>query len=203
MTLTKAKDAAVPADKKKMSWGLFVLILVVISAAFYFGVVSRQWNKVGAGKEWDVERAQQDFDARNNELSRLKMLLAHYQDLSANDIDLASRLLPQKQDIPELLTQLELIARQNGVNILSLTTAELKEDAAQPSGGEGGTAQPKQPLPYKQLSVKMELDVNDYQSWKSFLDSVQSHARLMDVESFSFDLGKEQQSMSLKTYFLL
>ena len=196
------KDAASPikGGSKKLSWWLFFLSLLILSAAFYFGLVSRQWNKAGAGKEWDVARARADFDAKNHELSQLKQLLGQYQSLAPDEIELASRILPQQQDIPELLTQLELLAQQNGVNILSLTSSEIKEEAGPAKNGVGAAA--NRTVPYQQLSIKLDLDVRDYRSWKSFLAALQSHARLLDVETFSFDLEQQQQTLTLKTYFL-
>lgn len=193
LTLNQASSATKRPDRR--SWVLLVMGIVVMSGLFYFLIVSPQLKKVGLGSEWDIAFAQSQFDQKNLELNQVKELVSNFQALSSDQVSLASRLLPQKRAVPELLAQLETMAKENGATLLSVSVADAVIDANQ--GGAQGSFN----LPYQQIIVKLELGLSDYSSYKAMLEALQSHERLMDVETFIFEPDQERQTLTFKTYY--
>ncbi|MBI4122114.1 MAG: type 4a pilus biogenesis protein PilO [Parcubacteria group bacterium] len=181
-------------------------ILVVSAAAFAF-IVYPQWTKVGAGREFDTASLEQTYQDREKTLNQLKALSGNYEKIDAENISLLSSILPTSKAIPELLAQLEAIARQSGVSLTSVSLAEVDEKGStlkQTLEAEvgGGKKTVKKDNKIRQMNVQMQVGANRYPVFKQLLEQLQSHTRLIDVESYLFASDQDSQALTLKVYYL-
>jgi len=184
---------------------LSVFIALILSAIAYFLVVGPQFDRVGPGSEFDVIGLEAQVKAKNDELTQLKAMRANLQNITEDQIDLVSRMLPSKENIPELLSQFEVIARQSGINITSIAVAELDETESVSTRQRlkaGNAVSAKKKKTVETLTVQLGVTAFNYQSLKLFLEGIQTHARLLDVDRFTFGTENPTHTISLRTYFL-
>lgn len=95
--------------------------------------------------------------------------------------------LPEEEDIPGLLVQLENLARQSGLQPLSLRLEEGKE-AKIPGVSE--------------LRIVFSVGGGTYPLFKRFLAAVEENLRLIDVLNVNFSLGATTFTLQMRTYYL-
>jgi hypothetical protein len=206
----KEEKGASRVGKLRPTKGAIVALAVMGSLLFsvlvYFLLIGPQFDRVGPGREFDVAALDSQIQQRDQLREQLKSLQQSYEDISTDDVDLLSRILPENENIPELLSQLETIARQSGVSLVSINIAEIEERGpqsarqrleAQAQGANLGTASGTQTL-----NLQMEISAFSYQSYKQFLESLQAHVRLIDVDRFNYSAENQTHSIGARTYFL-
>lgn len=114
--------------------------------------------------------------------------------LVESNLPLVDQALPKDPQISILVKQLEALARRSQVTIKSLqiSKANLKETTFQKT---------------EKQAVDFSFNVlGDYQNLKIFLSSLSRLRRIISIEAFSFQSGKEETILSLKlnakTWFL-
>lgn len=205
-TEASAKPKGLFATRRSpMVWT--VLGVVVVSAASFFLLVSPQWARVGLGKELDVVSLESTHAERERVLNQIKALRDNYEEIDQEDIALLSHILPTHKGIPELLQQLEAIARQSGVSLTDINISEVtqkgvtaKQALQQEVGGAAAAAKGKE---IKQMNIQIQVSTNQYPAFKQLLEQIQSHTRLLDVESYLFSTEEETQSLTLKAYYIV
>jgi hypothetical protein len=186
--------------------GWTVLGVVVVSCASFFLIVSPQWSRVGAGKELDVAGLESTYTERERALNQIKSLRDNYDKIEQAEIALLSNILPTQKNIPELLQQLEAIARQSGVSLIDINISEVTEkaitarQALQQEVGSAAAAQKGKEI--KQLNIQLQVTTSQYPAFKQLLEQLQSHTRLLDVESYLMSTEDETQSITLKAYYI-
>ena len=119
---------------------------------------------------------------------------------------LVSMILPNKQAIPELFSQLEVIAKQSGVQIVGMSVAEKEEEprSARARAGEDWNQAQAQKLSndIKQLSIQFDVNAINYDIFKNFIDSIQSNSRILDIERFTYNPNQDTQGITIRTYYL-
>lgn len=186
---------------------LSVVVSILLSGIIYFGFVKNQYDRVGVGKELDTVTLGEQLKNKQSQLDNLKKLQANFEAINDSDIDLVSRILPDEEQIPELLTQLEVIAKQSGVSLIGVNVSEV-EEAGKQSASERLKAQLQQSnkaaasTGIKSISVQLDVSAFNYLSFRQFIDSLQSHTRLMDIQRFNFSTENQFHSITLHTYYL-
>jgi Tfp pilus assembly protein PilO len=204
ITKTQSVPATPPAPKSGLKippWLATAVGCLLVSGLAYAFIVSPQWKRVGAGRELDVAAAQNDTAARERYLDQLQDLQENYQAIDQASIDLLARMLPRGKGAPELLHQIEAMARSSGVNLTNINIAEVQEDVRRGTAAQRAAAQQKK-SEVKQLLIQVQVTAYDYPSFRSFLEAIQSHTRILDVENFVFTTEKEIQQLTLKAYYI-
>lgn len=183
-------------------WLLTTLGCVVVSVLAYLFIVSPQWSRVGAGRELDVAAAQTEVSGRERYLGQLQALRNNYHEINPTDIELLSRMLPRGKGSPELLHQLEAMARASGVTLTSVNISEVQEEVRRGTAAQRAAAAKQAASDIKQLLIQLHVTAYDYPSFRAFLEALQSHTRLIDVENFVFTMDKEIQQLTVKAYYL-
>lgn len=184
-----------------------IVVAILFSVVLYFGFVKPQFDKVGVGKEFDTITLGEQLAAKQSQLDNLKKLQANFEAINDGDIDLVSRILPDAEQVPELLTQLEVIAKQSGVSLISVNVSEV-EEAGKQSASERLKAQLQQTnqatasTGIKSMNVQIDVSAFNYLSFRQFIDSLQSHTRIMDIQRFNFSTENQFHSITLHTYYL-
>ena len=186
--------------------GLSVLLGITISAGSYYLMIKPQLDRVGPGRELDIETISANLEQQKKSLSELKLLQDNFNEINPDDVILLSNVLPNDKAVPELLSQLETIALTSGVDLTRVSISEIQaetlsaRDRLQQEVSAAGTNQTTKGL--KELLLQIEVDAFNYNSFKIFLNSLESHTRLIDVQSFNFQSENDQQRITAKTYYL-
>lgn len=122
-------------------------------------------------------------------------------------------ILPNNQDIPNLLVQIEALANDGGVVLKDVVITASSEDKTTSKAQEirtGDVSQEKIPTDYKSININLKLTTS-YESFKNFLKTIENNLRLVDIDSISFssqakDNTKEGGNtfdfdIMLKTYY--
>ncbi|MCX6784433.1 MAG: type 4a pilus biogenesis protein PilO [Candidatus Komeilibacteria bacterium] len=178
--------------------GLSMVLLLVIG---YFYIISKDLNNWHRLKSEIVVELQSQISQSQQELNRLAKVQQSYSALAAEQqarLSQLSQILPTAADLPQLIVQLESLARQSG-----FTLAEVNFSSTQ----EMGQGELDQHL--KALTVNVALaGPGDYQNLKRLLTNLEQHIRLLDLLSLS--LTAQQQvsqtksqgySLQLRTYY--
>lgn len=201
----------------KFSWGLLILLFILVAAAAYYFVFAPQIRKFRSGGELDTRLARQNFDKAVSYFSQLRKARESVSRLKSDpNLEKLQVALPDSLDVSGLLVQLEALAVENGLLVRSVEVVEAPEAApgqaaaaasAQASGIQGpGAVTPAAltgalPPKVKKVNVLMQVGKGDYSSFKSFLQAVESNLRLLDLVSFNFDPKSDRQTLNLVTYY--
>mgnify|MGYP001616747107 CR=1 FL=1 len=172
-----------------MNRRLFIfLISVLILAVWLWGFAWPEWRVFSS--KWEGVKIAKDSLTETKALrERLAALSALYQNKEkAEELERIFFALPQKEDIPGLLVNLEALASKNGLVIKSVGfTEEAKKATAAVVDSGGGASEVSAVV--KSLGVNLVLS-GDYSSFANFLRSVETSLRLMDVEALSFQQAR-------------
>lgn len=208
-TQISIKPKGILPDKKKkaLTKNQVVLITIagamVISALAYFLFVSPQRARLKSGGDLDTQQLDRQIEQQQSSLNDLNTLLNNYQRIDQSDIELVSRLLPNSKQIPELLSQVEAMGRESGVTVTSVNVVEVQENqkgSVKQRVEDSQTA--KKDMMLQELQVDVEFNAYSYAAYKNFINNLQSHARIIDIQSFTYDESEDVQRLTFKTYYL-
>ncbi|HEY4497947.1 MAG TPA: hypothetical protein VJC20_04325 [Candidatus Paceibacterota bacterium] len=185
-----------------------VTILLCVAGFLFLGWIGRPL--------WDnIVLLRAEINRVNSALSELEQskqvqqdLIAAYNTISDRELDLLlNQHLPAKTDTGTLLIALEDVARRHNAVINTISFKEAvsmqPQTTAQRQRAALATVSEQQPMVEK-LAFTLSLSVS-YEDFKAFLESLESHVRLIDVESISFSGGTARGvytvSLAAKTYY--
>lgn len=108
-------------------------------------------------------------------------------------VEKTNYILPDSEDIPNLIVQLEALAFEQGLILEKIEFTPIKQESGNIEN-------------YQTLSVNMRL-IGSYPALKSFLKAVEENMRLMDISSVNFSTPSEESlqifefDLSLNTYY--
>ncbi|MEK9130276.1 MAG: type 4a pilus biogenesis protein PilO [Patescibacteria group bacterium] len=189
-----------------------ILTIMVVFGAGYFFFVKQSFFELKEKREKLINMGQNELTAKTKELKELKILKNEYQKLEGLEVQKLIAILPFKKNIPDLFRELENLTQKSGVSLLSLdiTEGETIDDINLDENKkiketiqkiENGTSL-SEIKNLKSLNIAMEIGGINYYIFKIFLNNLEKNIRLMDVNSFNFDLNKKSQKIMLKTYYL-
>jgi len=189
-------------------------VIVLILAVGLWGFVWPEGQSFSSQKD-DLNIWQDNLTKMKELKSKLSDLTALYQNQEkAGELEKIFSALPQKDDIPGLLVNLEALASKNGLIIKNVNFTEEAQKGKSANDNSGG-ATPENSSSLSISSVKGLLTTlvlsGDYSSFLNFLRSAETSLRLMDVEALSFQqanniLGdglsvSSDFSVNLKVYY--
>ena len=159
-------------------------------------------------------KALEDYAVKIKELERV---IADWQAKNQTKVKILEQVLPGTPKVPELIAQLDALARASGFTINSLDFAE--SEAGQLSGTTGAAVTKAKVAVNKAAGLDEILDKNirlvninlnltggDYLSFKKFLDRLEKNMRLLDVVSIDFSSSLSEgtdYALALRTYYLI
>ena len=147
---------------------VFPIILFIAAAAITFWILLPLWHSAQAALELKKEN-ENNLAQREKLTANLERLIGQYNE-RASDLTSFSKAIPQGQNIPELLVNLEALASENGL-IFS-----------------GVNFKPKDLKAPNIKTLIMEVKVKgSYPAFQSYLKAMEKSLRLFDVTSVSFN----------------
>lgn len=170
---------------------IFGAFVVAIALFFAWPAVIGEWQYVSALRAAVAERT--DLLAKRTDLlAKIKTAYAEYQSkVSSTDGAKFSALVPVRKDQAELVSALQDMATQAGIQLTEVRVTESQ------------TAASKQ---YKTLSLTLTLS-GTYASLRQFLGSVEQYVRVLNVDSIQTTVdtrnpGQLTFAIRADTYFL-
>ncbi len=157
-----------PANKNYLGFGLIGLAIIVV-----WIFVMPAWNRISSLNDAIAER-EDILSSRSDILRRIEELNTQYTERS-EDVNRISSVVPKTKNAAELVSTVETITSQTGLQLIEITM------------GETGRSQ-QQGL--KTVFVELGL-TGSYPSLTSFLDLLEKNLRLIDV----FELSASQAAI--------
>ncbi|MDZ4229912.1 MAG: hypothetical protein U1C53_02120 [Candidatus Veblenbacteria bacterium] len=202
-----------PAPRAPRSpWPLAVTLIVVVLLLGWWFLLRPQWQTLRALPELDGFASSRA--AVEAELSKLKQLTEDYTALTATDRKRLDLALPQGQDIPNLLAQLEGIAETTGFAITDLGFASGNQagEGVPVRDEVGNITSPLSPganveTMVQELRVNMVIEGGEYGALKEFIAAAQESIRLLNLSSVTFTTksagsGEVSYTLNFHTVFL-
>jgi len=152
-----------------------------------------------------IEVAKQNFSERQAFIGKVDSLIDVYQKNEEN-IDKLDQILPAKEDIPNLIVQVEALVFEQGLILDQLNVNSSAEDTGATVAEEVRTGQAAANAPkYKTLNIDLGF-TGDYSAMKNFLKATEENMRLIDIDSISITpeaevVGIFKYQLTLKTYY--
>lgn len=181
---------------------LVVLTIIILGGGGYFAY--DQYNSLQA-KRAELEVRNKEKEQKQQELENLKQLASEYAKIESEAVKVNDA-LPSKENLPELLYELEAIARKEaGVLFQGVSFSEVKDQKA----AAASVAASKTGLQKIALNIKIK---GTYQGLKKYLSAVEKNIRLFEVASINFSAKSavtktsvpdvNEYEISLITYYL-
>lgn len=180
LTLVKYKDFILENTKILVGLGGAVLLAVAVIFPTASAIPSVYQSNL---------KQKTELAAINTRLKKINGMLSAQQAIKSSVI-LADRALPSKDDIPNLMNQIQAIATSSGVSLKSLQFNGITKS-------DDGS--------YKKINMQAVLDGN-FSNFLSMLGNLETTSRLIDVSTLSFDsqksAGSLTASLGLLSYFV-
>lgn len=195
-----------------------VTLVLLIFLAFYFFILGPKLTEVIDQQQSFLPERRSTLEAMQTIESRLRTLEQKFNQLKVarqGDLDLLQKALPDQPDYAGLFAQAEFLAALNNIDLQSVditqgvdgALSERKEPDPQQAGSASEQALGNLPKDVSTLTVNLQLGEASYEQIKNFLDSLEKHLRLFNIQSISFgSISDETQTVSnfnivLVTYY--
>ena len=169
-------------NNKTTALNIFIFLVAIL--VFWFGVAG-SISAVGR-LESNLKAKKQSLDLEHQVIDKLNSI-SQVLDGQKSNVERLEQAVPSQEYRPELISMMENLANQNGLNLMNIDINAIQETA--PKKGE--TVAQK---PIRKLKVVLELN-GTYSSFKSWLEAVEKNLRLLDISKISFAV-KESKSSS-------
>ena len=129
----------------------------------------------------DVKTQQDLLKEKNDFIQKAEKLAEQYKG-SEDIFKKLDVILPDNQDMPNMIVQLEALANASGVVLRDVTFAEEEKT-------EGNVSD------YKAIRINVKID-GSYEAFKNFLTAVENNMRLSDVNSIGFQATTNSTGVS-------
>lgn len=159
-----------PSSKRLTSIGL-ALIIFIVAFVFYSALIKKEFTSIQQLRG-EVGAKTQLLVEQQNAVSQIRSLLQQYEGVAQLQQTI-SLSLPQEEDLASVVAQFNAIANNGGVSIESINVSVAPIQATATSS-----------LVYGYGVSKFNLRViGSYEAFKSFIQSLETNVRLMDVKS--------------------
>jgi len=184
-------------------WCLVVLVLTI----GIFTLLLPQYHRLKDTGIFENKEAKSNLAERENYLADLRNMQQNYDDLEIRAWRSLDNILPKESDIYLLFAQMETLARDNGLVLMSINindgSAVVTEQAPsskveKPTAVDNSVADN-----IKTVNLSLNLEgVDSYENFKLFLDNLENNARILDIKSLSYSPEKSTYTVTLSTYYL-
>lgn len=126
------------------------------------------------GLKKQIENQKKVLEEKQNLINTVEGLRSEYEN-NKETLDKLDYIVPGKQEIPNLIVQIEAIAAKGG-----LVLGEMRFKTEEKSSEK-----------YNTLIIELSLS-GDYASFEKFLSTIEENIRLMDVESITFTSAESE-----------
>jgi Tfp pilus assembly protein PilO len=168
---------------------IIILILGFVAVVVFLDVPGVQ-SVLNLKKDINIQK--QTFVETQELVSKIENLTKSSRE-NKESVEKTSYILPDSEDIPNLIVQLEALAFEQGLILEKIEFTPIKQESENIEN-------------YQILSVNIRL-IGSYPGLKNFLKAVEENMRLMDISSINFSTPSEESlqifefDLSLNTYY--
>ena len=171
---------------------LFTAALVIIILVVGYLNLMPQYQEAKINGHNNLALQQAKKEALDKQLVDLKQLLANYRQINQVDVERLEKVLPTKNDIAGLFSQLQTLADEQQFSLASVNIDQEPEKLAdQPDADR-----------IKKLTLTITLVGQPYPAFKALLDSIEDNLRLLDVNAVYFTPETNNYSLNVFTYYV-
>ncbi|MEK7595834.1 MAG: type 4a pilus biogenesis protein PilO [Patescibacteria group bacterium] len=159
---------------------VFPLALLLGTVLLFFFVLYPKYKELPQKRD-DIVKLKQKADALEGKIKKLNDLV-DFKDVLQENSDLLDAAMPSQAEVPILLTQVQLIATEAGLNIKNLSYSS-SSDSGEKSG---------------EVNVLLSADGN-FNQVTAFISSVEKAARLIDISTIRLTAIEENKTDELAT----
>lgn len=154
-------------DKKRLIFSILILAAIVLVVIF---LILPQFSRIKNIKS-EINNLKTELSKKTELSEKIDEMILKYNELVAK-LQKINFVIPKGQEKPELIVQIESLAKESGLIVESIVFKEVSQKESETAG-------------YKILNISLGLSGN-YQAFKNFLVAVEQNIRLMDVQSIDF-----------------
>ena len=168
---------------------IIILILSFVAVVVFLDVPGVQ-SVLNLKKDINIQK--EKFLETQELASKIENLTKSFRE-NKESVEETKYILPDSEDIPNLIVQLEALAFEQGLILEKIEFTPIKQESENIKN-------------YQILSVNMRL-IGSYPALKSFLKAAEENMRLMDISSINFSTSSEESlqifefDLSLNTYY--
>lgn len=167
------------------------LLIIMGGVLILLGLVWPALIDLQAAKK-EREQKKEEKIAKENLVERIKILASQFDSLPSASVEKLRRVMPTKQNIPDVLIQLENMASESNLILDGIDFTPVKAQTA-----EGGVSRAKS------LMANLVLK-GDYPAFSRWLNLFESNLRLFDIRLVEFNLSSTERNLfTLKIRFLI
>ena len=183
---------------------LLVILVILLLGTWFF--IRPKYQKVFAESVNPKSDMEEQYLEKSRYLTKIENLISAYDNINETDKEKILKIIPNKAGAEELIREIGLITKKNGLILKSIKTVEVEEEDSskatyfnQPKEDEN-----EKKLPQGVGTIKIEINLvgTDYFSLKELLKVIESHVRLFDINNISFDPDKEQTDLKITAYYI-
>lgn len=152
-------------DRRRLIISIIILAAIVLVVIF---LILPQWSNV-TNLQSQINSTKAELSQKTDLAKKLDEMLSKYDEVF-NKVQKVDFVVPKDSQRPELIVQLESLAKDNGLVLSSLEFSE---------------APKKEGEQLKTLNISLAL-AGTYEAFKNFILSAEQNLRIMDIESVSF-----------------
>ena len=187
---------------------LVILIEVVLILFLgYFLVIHKQLSSINEYKDLVLQKENelnqaQKYKKTSSEFEKEYDII---QEQVGEDISKLYKILPPKEDLPNIIAQIEALVNKHGFNLGSISLSAEKDslrDEKKASLININKNVSQELIKEVNIQVFIFTEKGNYGRVKELLEAFENHIRFMDIISFSFENDMKAYSIILKTYYL-
>lgn len=148
----------------------------------------------------DLPILKQEYESANTLRNQLQSKLEALNEFEAvesavnENSELVSKALASEADVPELLTQIDTIAKESGLSVVKLSYSFAE--------GPSTLQQQEEAADYSKVLVTLGVEGN-YAQMVAFLDNLENSARVVTVDRYRYSRGNDEDSTTIGVTFSL
>lgn len=185
-----------------------ILFLSAIAGAIFYVLPQSSIYMAMRSDTGALERISKELDGAGETRDLLRNKIAS---VSKADLERVEKALPKGSGREDLIRAFDYYGAQNGVAVKSIAFTEQEGDKAARSAADlsvprpGGAPEAAAGKSRKEMAINLEV-AGSYDSMKRFLDALEKHIRIIDVESVIFSAMQSPAeavkfSIKAKTYY--
>jgi len=188
---------------------IFIVITLGLIASIIFLDVPIVQGVLNMRKE--ITNKQETLIKKEALIKTIEKLIDKYKN-SEGVLKKLDDILPGDSDVPNLIVQIEAIAKESGMSMsdVGIAVSDQTEASKAEAVRSGGSAnQEKVSVDYQAVAIDLRMS-GDYAALKRFLQAVEENMRLMDIESITFSTKSREGAGStfefevvLNTYYYI
>jgi len=188
-------------DLSQLSSGILVPVFVLVIGFIAYFAVTPIVKKVKADRRVLADKTA-GAEIRGSQFLSVKNLISQLEEKKPQLADVETA-VPAAPEIPELLANLDQLARQSGLVIANLDISSGEAAAS----GVGSARKAAAPVSADLGTIRLELTMEGvYANLKAFLFNAEQNLRVMDIDMLDFGeinekTGSQEYLVSMRTYY--